>query len=41
MTELYEKNPDAEALIMSQEVDPNVVDKYGIISLKPGTDDER
>ncbi len=39
MVELYEKDPSVAGIIMSQEVDPSVVDKYGIISLKNGTDD--
>ena len=32
----FEKHPDAKAIIMGQEVSPDVVDKYGIISLKKG-----
>lgn len=40
MVELYELNPDVEGIIMAQEVSPDVVDKYGIISFKPGSDDE-
>ncbi len=40
MVDLYAQDPSVEALIMSQEVDPGVVDKYGIISLKAGTTDE-
>lgn len=36
----YEAHPDSEAIVMAQEVDPAVVDKYGIISFKPGTKDE-
>lgn len=32
----FEKNPDAKAIIMGKEVSPDVVDKYGIISLKNG-----
>lgn len=36
LVEAFEKQPDAKAIIMAQEVDPSVVDKYGIISLKDG-----
>lgn len=36
LVDAFEKNPDAKAIIMAQEVDPNEVDKYGIISLKNG-----
>ena len=32
----FEKHPDAKAIIMGQEVSDDVVDKYGIISLKKG-----
>ncbi len=32
----FDKNSKAEAIIMGQEVSPDVVDKYGIISLKKG-----
>lgn len=32
----FEKHPDAKAIIMGQEVSDDVVDKYGIISLKNG-----
>lgn len=39
MVELYEADPSVAGIIMSQEVDPSVVDKYGIISLKEGTTD--
>lgn len=38
MVDLYEQNPDVDGIIMAQEVDPSVVDKYGIISPKAGTD---
>ncbi|MBD3279870.1 MAG: NTP transferase domain-containing protein [Candidatus Pacebacteria bacterium] len=34
LVEAYEANPTAEAIIMAQEVDPQVVNKYGIIRLK-------
>lgn len=40
LVEMYEQNPDAEAIIMAQEVDASVVDKYGIISFKDGSDNE-
>lgn len=38
MVDLYEQNPAVDGIIMAQEVDPSVVDKYGIISPKAGTD---
>jgi UTP--glucose-1-phosphate uridylyltransferase len=34
MVDAYEQNPHVEGIIMAQEVTPDVVDKYGIISLK-------
>lgn len=34
MIDTFLKHPDAKGVIMAQEVDPGVVDKYGIISLK-------
>ena len=37
LVEAYEKNPDAKAIIMAQEVDRSVVNKYGIIRLKDGS----
>jgi UTP--glucose-1-phosphate uridylyltransferase len=40
LVEAYEANPGAEGVIMAQEVDPNVVDKYGIISFKAGSSTE-
>lgn len=40
MVDLYAQNPDVAGIIMAQEVDANVVDKYGIISLKAGTDNQ-
>jgi UTP--glucose-1-phosphate uridylyltransferase len=40
MVDLYEEDPTAEAIIMAQEVDESVVDKYGIISFKSGTNNE-
>jgi UTP--glucose-1-phosphate uridylyltransferase len=40
MVDMYESDSSVAAIIMSQPVDPNVVDKYGIISMKPGTTDE-
>ncbi|HMQ95750.1 MAG TPA: sugar phosphate nucleotidyltransferase [Candidatus Saccharibacteria bacterium] len=36
MVAAFEKNPDAKGVIMAQEVEASVVDKYGIISLKNG-----
>ena len=36
MIEAYEQHPDAKGIIMAQQVDPSVVNKYGIISLKDG-----
>ena len=38
MVDLYEQNPDVSGIIMSQEVSADVVDKYGIISFKPGSE---
>jgi UTP--glucose-1-phosphate uridylyltransferase len=40
MVELYEANPNVEGIIMAQEVSADVVDKYGIISFKAGSDKE-
>lgn len=40
MVELYSKNEGVAGIIMAQEVEPRVVDKYGIISLKPGTENQ-
>ncbi len=37
MVETYEQDPSVAGIIMAQEVSPEVVDKYGIISLKEGT----
>lgn len=34
MVDAYNQNPEVKAIIMAQEVSPEVVDKYGIISLK-------
>ncbi len=34
MVDLYDSNPDVNGIIMSQEVSPEVVNKYGIISFK-------
>lgn len=36
----YEANPDVDAVLMAQEVEPQVVDKYGIIHFKDGTQNE-
>lgn len=40
MVDMYEADPSVAGIIMSQEVDPSVVDKYGIISMKAGTTDQ-
>jgi UTP--glucose-1-phosphate uridylyltransferase len=40
MVDTYLEDSDIAGVIMAQEVSPDVVDKYGIISFKPGTDDE-
>ena len=40
LVDKYESAPHAEAIIMAQEIDPNEVSKYGIISFKEGSDDE-
>lgn len=40
MIEVYEANPGCAGVIMAQEVSPEVVDKYGIISLKQGSEKE-
>lgn len=36
LVEAFEENPDAKAIIMGQEIAPEEVNKYGIISLKKG-----
>ncbi len=36
----YEADPSADAVLMAQEVEPTVVDKYGIIQFKDGTQNE-
>ncbi len=38
MVAAYEADPTVDGVIMSQEVDPGVVDKYGIISFRAGSD---
>lgn len=38
MVDLYEQNPDLAAIIMTQEVDSQVVDKYGIVSFQKESD---
>ncbi|HEX7017526.1 MAG TPA: sugar phosphate nucleotidyltransferase [Patescibacteria group bacterium] len=38
MVDLYEAHPDVAGIIMSQEVSPEVVDKYGIITFKAGSE---
>lgn len=40
MVDTYVDDPSVDGLIMAQEVSPDVVDKYGIISFKQGTTDE-
>ena len=37
MVDLYAQHPDVEGIIMAQEVSPDVVDKYGIIVPKQGS----
>lgn len=37
MVDLYEANPEVSGIIMSQEVSADVVDKYGIIKFKSGS----
>ena len=37
MVDLYEQDPSVEGIIMAQEVSPDVVDKYGIISFREGS----
>lgn len=39
MVDLYNKNPQVSGIIMAQEVSPEVVDKYGIISFQAGSSD--
>ncbi|MBP7700780.1 NTP transferase domain-containing protein [Candidatus Woesebacteria bacterium] len=38
MVDLYDQNPDVDGVIMAQEVEANVVDKYGIIAFKEGSE---
>lgn len=40
LVDLYEQNPNVDGIIMAQEVSPDVVDKYGIISFKAGSERE-
>lgn len=40
MVQQFENDPSVDAIIMAQEVSPEVVDKYGIISFKDGSDNE-
>ena len=37
MVDAYQANPELDGVIMSQEVDSSVVNKYGIISFRPGS----
>lgn len=39
MVDMYEQDPSIAGVIMAQEFDPSVVDKYGIIVPKEGTTD--
>lgn len=39
MVDLYDQDPSVAGIVMSQEVSPSVVDKYGIISMKNGTNE--
>ncbi len=39
MIDTYEANPGVDGVIMSQEVDPSVVNKYGIISFRFGSNE--
>ena len=38
MVDLYEENPDVDGVIMSQEIEPGVVVKYGTIAFKEGSE---
>lgn len=40
MVDVFNQNPEVEGIIMAQEVSPEVVDKYGIISFKSGSETE-
>jgi UTP--glucose-1-phosphate uridylyltransferase len=40
MVEQYQADPSVDGIIMAQEVSPDVVDKYGIISFKKGSEDQ-
>lgn len=40
MVDLFDQNPTVEGIIMAQEVGPEQVDKYGIISFKEGTSNQ-
>jgi len=40
LVDKYESAPKIEAIIMAQEISPNEVDKYGIISFKENSEDE-
>lgn len=39
LVDAYQKNPDAEAIIMAQEMPNNVLDKYGVISFQNGSNE--
>lgn len=40
LVDSYEQHPEVDGIIMAQEVSADVVDKYGIISFKPGSENE-
>lgn len=40
MVDLYHKDPNVDGIIMAQEVSPDVVNKYGIISFKQDSDNQ-
>ncbi len=40
LIEVYKKNPDAAAIVATQKMPVDVLDRYGVVKLKPGTDNE-
>jgi UTP--glucose-1-phosphate uridylyltransferase len=40
LVDTYDQNPSVEGIIMAQMVDPEVVNKYGIISFKKGSENQ-
>ena len=38
MVDLYDQNPEVDGIIMSQKIEPEVANKYGIISFKEGSE---